>query len=154
MAISRRNAVHALIFMVISLIAVAVVFYTLGAPYAAVLEIIVYAGAIMILFVFTVMMLNMSVSPEDEKRATGLKSWILPVSLSIILLGVLVTAFSKNSETAQLIKTVGPKEVGISLFTTYVLVAELAGILLLAAIVGAYHLGRTNKKELHRYLSK
>lgn len=152
MVITRRNAVHALLFLIVSLLSVAMVIYTLGAPYAAVLEIIVYAGAIMILFVFVVMMLNLSVSPEDEKRRTGLKYWIVPIILVLILFVDFLFAFSQSSSTFQEITVVGPKAVGVSMFTTYVLGAELAGVLLLAGIVGAYHLGRTPRKNLHRYL--
>ena len=53
------NAVHALLYLIVSLLAVAVVFYVLGAPFVAALEVIIYAGAIMVLFVFVVMMLNL-----------------------------------------------------------------------------------------------
>jgi NADH-quinone oxidoreductase subunit J len=58
MAISRSNAVHALLYLVVSLLAVGMVFFILGAPFAAALEVIVYAGAIMVLFIFVIMMLN------------------------------------------------------------------------------------------------
>ncbi len=152
MVITRRNAVHALIFLVISLISIAVVFYTLGAPYAAVLEIIVYAGAIMILFIFVVMMLNLDTSPEDEKRKMHFKDWIMPVILVLILISDFIVAFSRTYTNFKQIEVVGAKAVGISMFTSYILGAELAGVLLLAGIVGAYHLGRTKKKETHRYL--
>ena len=59
MVITRLNAVHALLYLIVSLLSVAVVFYTLGAPFIAALEVIIYAGAIMVLFVFVVMMLNL-----------------------------------------------------------------------------------------------
>ena len=155
MVITRRNAVHALMFLVVSLISVAVMMYTLGAPYAAALEIIVYAGAIMILFVFVVMMLNLSVSPDDEKRKTGWKTWILTLILCVILCADFIFAFSNNnSNQDSFVKVIGPKQVGISLYTTYLLGVELAGILLLAGIVGAYHLGKTKKTNMHRYLEE
>jgi NADH-quinone oxidoreductase subunit J len=154
MVITRRNAVHALIFLVVSLVSASVMFFTLGAPYAAALEIIVYAGAIMIFFVFVVMMLNLSVSPEDEKRNTGWKSWIIPIVLCIILIIDFVFALRSNSPESAVIKRIEPKQVGTSLFTTYILGVELAGILLLAGIVGAYHLGRQKKTNVHRYLEK
>ena len=152
MVITRRNAVHALMFLVVSLVSASVMIYTLGAPYAAALEIIVYAGAIMIFFIFVIMMLNMSVSPADEKRSTGWLSWIIPVILCLILIAVYIFAIKNNhfAETGN-IEKIGPKQVGTSLFTTYILGVELAGILLLAAIVGSYHLGKTNKTNVHRY---
>ena len=55
----QTNIVHALLYMVVSLLSVAVIFYVLGAPFAAMLEAIVYAGAIMVLFLFVIMMLNL-----------------------------------------------------------------------------------------------
>ena len=60
LVVTRSNATHALIYLIVSLLAVAVVFYLMGAPFAAALEIVVYAGAIMVLFVFVVMMLNLN----------------------------------------------------------------------------------------------
>ena len=58
LAMTRANAIHALIYLIVSLLAVAVIFFLIGAPFAAALEIVIYAGAIMVLFVFVIMMLN------------------------------------------------------------------------------------------------
>ena len=71
--ILQTNIVHALLYMVVSLLSVAVVFYVLGAPFAAMLEAIVYAGAIMVLFLFVIMMLNLGQHTRDEE-----KSWLTP----------------------------------------------------------------------------
>jgi len=71
MVITNTNPVHALLYLVVSLLAIAMVFFTLGAPFAGVLEVIIYAGAIMVLFVFVVMMLNLgqrTVEFEDIRR--------------------------------------------------------------------------------------
>lgn len=152
MAITRRNAVHALLFLIVSLMGVSMMMYTIGAPYAAVFEIIVYAGAIMMLFVFTVMMLNLSVSPEDEKRKTGFKTWIFPIVLGIALLGVMAMSILRDPSWSGLYQVIPPKHVGMLMFSRYLLPVQLAGVLLLAAIVGAYYLGRTRKRNLHRYL--
>jgi NADH-quinone oxidoreductase subunit J len=153
MVVSGRNAVHSLLFLILSLLSVAVTMYTSGAPFAAALEIIVYAGAIVILFVFVVMMLNLNKSPESEKASTGIKSWILPIILSLLLTADFLYAFlSQEMNNSLVIKVVDVKTVAVSMFTTYLLGAELAGMLLLAGIVGAYHLGRTPKRNLHRYL--
>ena len=67
MVITRRKAVHALLYLIVSLLAVAVVFYALGAPFVAALEVLIYAGAIMVLFVFVIMLLNLG--PEAAARA-------------------------------------------------------------------------------------
>ncbi len=58
LVVTRLDASHALIYLIVSLLAIAVIFYLLGAPFAAALEVVIYAGAIMVLFVFVVMMLN------------------------------------------------------------------------------------------------
>ena len=73
LTITRSNGVHALLYLIVSLLAVAMVFFTLGAGFAAALEVIVYAGAIMVLFVFVVMMLNLG-----EKAAGREAQWIVP----------------------------------------------------------------------------
>ena len=69
MVISNTNPVHALLYLVVSLLAIAMVFFTLGAPFAGVLEVIIYAGAIMVLFVFVVMMLNLGQRTVEQERA-------------------------------------------------------------------------------------
>ncbi len=67
LVITRANAVHSLLYLIISLLAVAVIFFLLGAPFVAVLEVIIYAGAIMVLFVFVIMMLNLGRQAERQK---------------------------------------------------------------------------------------
>ncbi len=151
MVVTGRNAIHALLYLALSLLSVAIIFYTLGAPYAAALEVIIYAGAIVILFVFVVMMLNINKSIKEEKTGTSLKYWIIPLILSLILTGEFIYAFFNTKAPLTTVKVIDAKKVGLSLFSTYLFVTELAGILLLAGIVGAYHLGRTKKRNLHRY---
>ena len=140
--VTNANPVHALLYLVVSLLAVAGVFFALGAPFAGALEVIVYAGAIMVLFVFIVMMLNLG--PEttaQERQWLKPATWIGPMLLSALLLGALVfTLVGADAPTGS--ATVGPKAVGIALFCPYVLVVELASLLLLGALVAAYHLGR------------
>src|SRR5674476_769332 len=86
MTITRNNAIHALLYLILSLLSISVIFYILGAPFIAALEVIVYAGAIMVLFIFVVMMLNIGLEEETEKKWLTPKMWILPVVLSAILL--------------------------------------------------------------------
>ena len=154
MAISNRNAIHALLYLIISLLSISVIFYILGNPLIAALEVIVYAGAIMVLFIFVVMMLNIGMEEETEKQWLKPKMWILPVILSAILLAILIYVLSVFRGEKLTSEMIGPKEVGMSLFTTYLLAVEISAILLLAGIVGAYHLGRQKKKVIHRYLKK
>ncbi len=142
MVIRQTNVVHALLYLVVSLLAVAVVFYTLGAPFAAALEVIVYAGAIMVLFVFVMMMLNLGqAATEQERRWLIPGIWTGPAVLAVALAAVLgyLLVVDGDSRPAAV---VGPKEVGTVLYGPYLLAVELASLLLLAGLVAAYHLGR------------
>ena len=139
--LTRLNLVHALLYLIVSLLGVAVVFFTLGAPFAAALEAIVYAGAIMVLFLFVVMMLNIGAhAAETEKQWLTPGIWTGPVILAGILL-IEVVYMSRGATAGIGAAVVGPREVGIALFGPYVIGVELASMLLLAGLVGAYHLG-------------
>ncbi len=142
LTITRINVVHALLYFIVSLLALAVIFYTLGAHFAAALEVIVYAGAIMVMFLFVVMMLNLGQRTQDQERAWLKPSiWIGPAILTAPLLVELLMVI--NGAQEQMAHTViAAKEVGIDLFGPYVLAVELASMLLLAGLVGAYHLAR------------
>ncbi len=144
MVIINTNPVHALLYLVLSLLSIAMVFFTLGAPFAGVLEIIIYAGAIMVLFVFVVMMLNLGQRTVGQERQwlSG-SAWVGPVMLAAVLLVELVVLLSQGESTAVVGNTeVDPKQVGIALFGPYLLAVELASMLLLGGLVAAYHLGR------------
>jgi NADH-quinone oxidoreductase subunit J len=139
--VTRLNAVHALLYLIVSLLAVAIEFFVLGAPFAAALEAIVYAGAIMVLFLFVVMMLNLGSHTVDaEKRWLTPGIWTGPTILAGILIVEIVYVVRGASATVAG-ASVAPKEVGIALFGPYMIGVELASMLLLAGLVGAYHLG-------------
>jgi NADH-quinone oxidoreductase subunit J len=148
--LTRLNVVHALLYLIVSLLGVAVVFYALGAPFVAALEVIIYAGAIMVLFVFVVMMLNLGAhAVEMEKQWVTPGIWTGPVLLASIL--IVEVIYLVRGDTAGLgAVAVAPKEVGITLFGPYLIGVELASMLLLAGLVGAYHLGarETEKPEI------
>lgn len=142
MAMTRANAAHALVYLIVSLLAVAVIFYLIGAPFAAALEIVIYAGAIMVLFVFVIMMLNLGESGDRRERQWLRPSvWLVPALLSAVLFFELLYVISAVEGPAS-IAAVSPKAVGLSLFGPYVLAVEIASMLLLAGLVGSYHLGR------------
>ncbi|BCD88320.1 NADH-quinone oxidoreductase subunit J [Pseudomonas sp. No.21] len=147
--VTNTNPVHALLYLIISLLAVSMCFFALGAPFAGALEIIVYAGAIMVLFVFVVMMLNLGPAiVEQERKWLKPGIWVGPSALSLALLAeLLYVLFSQSSGATIGQTTVDAKAVGISLFGPYLLAVELASMLLLAALVAAYHLGRHEAKE-------
>ncbi|HJN96380.1 MAG: NADH-quinone oxidoreductase subunit J [Gammaproteobacteria bacterium] len=140
--IVQTNIVHALIYLILSLLAVAVIFYVLGAPFAALLEAIVYAGAIMVLFLFVIMMLNLGQHTRDEERSwMTMQVWIAPSIMAAILLAQLVNVLSQYDQELTPVR-VGVLEVSALLFGPYVLAVELASILLLAGLVSAYHLAK------------
>jgi len=136
LVITSANLVHALLNLVVSLFAVAVVFYTLGAPFVAALEVIVYAGAIMMLFVFAVMLLNVR---ADEPVRVPLGAWVGPLVLIAVLLAELIYGIGLSNHALHA-GEVGPQQVSEALFGPYVLGVELASMLLLAALIGARHI--------------
>ncbi|WP_226665700.1 NADH-quinone oxidoreductase subunit J [Microbulbifer aggregans] len=146
MVIVSRNAVHGLLHLVVSFLACAVIFFQLGAPFAAALEVIVYAGAILVLMVFVIMLLNQGKATVQQENAwlRG-ENWLGPAILSALLLAQLLfllwgdtTSATPSSDTLA----TRPKAVGLALFGKYLLAVELASLLLLAALVGASHLAR------------
>jgi NADH-quinone oxidoreductase subunit J len=147
MVVTRNHAVHALLYLVVSLLAIALVFYVLGAPFAAALEVIVYAGAIVVLFVFVVMMLGVG-RDETLERGSVLDpvGWAGPAVLCAVLAAELgYVLYSPGAPDAAAGGTIEAKAVGVRLFGPYLLAVELASVLLLAALVAAYHVGRRLK---------
>jgi NADH-quinone oxidoreductase subunit J len=144
LALTRANVIHALLYFIVSLLAVALIFFAIGAPFVAALEVIVYAGAIMVLFVFVVMLLNLGPRSVGEERAwVSRRAWIGPVILTAILLVELVWAIAVPSAGSGTAGTViGARQVGVDLFGRYALGVETASMLLLAGLIGTFHLGR------------
>jgi len=155
MVITRKNAFSALLYMIISLLSVALIFFILGAAFVAALDIIIYAGAIMVLFVFVTMMLNLGKEAEKlEKTWMRPRVWIGPSILALIL-GVEVILLIVSSEIGSLPGgEITPKEVGIILYGKYIIGVELAALLITAGILGAYHLGKRKALVQHRYLKE
>ena len=144
--VTNTNPVHALLNLIVSLLAVAGIFFMVGAPFAGALEVIVYAGAIMVLFVVVVMMLNLgSQTTQQEKLWLNSAAWTVPALLTFLLgLALVWMLASGNTASHPALGThaVGPKQVGIALFGPYLLLVEVAALLLLAALVAAFHLGK------------
>jgi NADH-quinone oxidoreductase subunit J len=148
LAITRPNAVHALLYLIVSLLAMALVLYTLGAPFVAALEVIIYAGAIMVLFVFVMMMLNLGAqTAEQEREWMRPLTWLGPALLALVLLGELVVVLAGAGREVVGAQPIAPKEVGLALFGPYLLGSELASMLLLAGLMGASHLGRHGRQR-------
>lgn len=144
MLLNVRNTVAASLSLVVTMIALAAIYVLLEAYLIAVIQIMVYAGAIVVLFLFVIMLLNL----REDDFAPG-RQWL--VKFGAGLLGVFVLI--------QLLKLVGPglpefpvapedyggyRQLGILLYTDYVLLVEMASLLLMAAIVGALILAKRN----------
>lgn len=145
MVITRVDAIHAVLYLIVALLALALVFFLLGAPFAAALEVIIYAGAIMVLFVFVVMMLNLGKEALSQERALLTPGiWLGPSILSAILLIELVVVLvgSEALKRDQAMIGVSAKDVGAALYGPYLLAVELASMLLLGGLVAAYRIGQ------------
>lgn len=143
MVITRLNAVHALLYLVVSLLAVALIFFLVGAPFLAALEVIIYAGAIMVLIIFVIMLLNLGQeAARQESQWLNPRMWLGPAILVAILMAEMVYIFTRRGLQLSGVVSIEPQQVGLALFGPYLLGVELAAMLLLAGMVGAYHLGR------------
>jgi NADH-quinone oxidoreductase subunit J len=146
-AVTRRDVLHAVVYLIISFSATGLIFYLLGAPFLALLEIIIYAGAIMVLFLFIVMMLRLM--PEERGRETAITQWSPAVVLggiTLILAAVMVFAEPISGIPLKAVMA-SPFELGRFLFQEYWFAVEIASFLLLIALVGALYLARYEKQS-------
>jgi NADH-quinone oxidoreductase subunit J len=142
LVITRRNAVHSALALILTLLSIAGIYLMLYAPFVAGVQIILYAGGIMVLFLFVIMLVNLE-RAEKEKQFN--RQWIVAV-LATVALGVLfVEVFARSRSLqallqkpmAQLAETSNTQQIGISLYGNYMFAFEIASLLLLVAIVGA-----------------
>ena len=144
--ITHLHPVHALLYLVVALIALALIFYLLGAQFAAALEIIIYGGAIMVLFIFVVMLLG-PLAVEQERAWLTPTAWVGPSILALILLGEVGYLIAVGDHTASVVAETRQKGISIALYGPYIIGVELASMLLLPGLIGAYHLGRRLSRE-------
>jgi NADH-quinone oxidoreductase subunit J len=146
LAITRRNLVHAVVYLVFSFFGSAMMFYLFGAPLLAVLEVIIYAGAIMILFLFIIMMVKAETS---EGRLFPIQQWLPIVLIAIVYLviGAVIVSSAPGSQVALEVALAKPKAFGEYLFQRHWLVIEIVSLLLLIALVGALYLGGKKPEE-------
>ena len=146
LAITRRNVVHAVVNLVFSFLGSAVLFYLLGAPFLAALEVIIYAGAIMVLFLFVTMMAGLD---AVERAGLTLRQWApaVVVGLSFVALAGL-TLFTDPQGRALLDRAFAPpKRFGQFVFQDHWLAVEILSLILLVALVAAVELGRGKGRE-------
>ena len=136
----RKNPIHGALFLVVNLAAIAAFYLMLGAEFLAAAQVIVYAGAIMVLFVFAIMVLipGKEETGPDPRRAYRM----MALPLGAALFGALVWAGRSLSAGATPATPGGVETIGRLLFTDYLLPFELTSVLLLAAMVGVLLLAR------------
>jgi NADH-quinone oxidoreductase subunit J len=153
LVISTRNTVHAVLFLVLNFLAVAALYVLLTAQFLAVIQVLVYAGGIVVLYLFVVMLVNLKRPPEDhsapQRRAwTGFAlSGLVLAQLAAILLWGYAAPGAVSFDTAQRsdLALNNVERVGMLLYTDYLIPFEVASMLLLVAMVGAIILA---KREL------
>ncbi|MBW1982092.1 MAG: NADH-quinone oxidoreductase subunit J [Deltaproteobacteria bacterium] len=142
LAVTRRNLVHSVIYLILSFFGSAMLYYLFGAPFLAALEIIIYAGAIMVLFLFIVMMLRVE-KPSEPWRP--LRQWLPAILLAfsyLPIIGLLVAADPQSKSMLKIWLT-RPRTFGRFLFQNYWFAVELIALLLFVALIGALYLGKT-----------
>ena len=149
LAITRRNLVHAVVYLIISFFGTAMLFYLLGAPLLAALEVIIYAGAIMVLFLFIIMMLKVD---AVEERFFPIQQWIPAgiIGAVFLLTGGLMIAGDQDSRTLLQTFAAEPAAFGQYLFQTHWLAIELVSLFLLVALVAVLYLGKDAGKRKYR----
>ncbi len=147
MAVTRQNMVHAVLYLVVSFLGTALMFYLLGAPMLSILQVIIYAGAIMVLFLFIVMMIRVS------EPAANAPAWPYAVAAgglcAAYFIGcILLLVLSPGSDPAPMKAAAAiPAKFGYYLFARHWLAIEMISALLLIALVGTLLLGRGKQKK-------
>ena len=141
--VATRNIVHAALFLLVSLMAIAGIYLILFTEFLALVQILIYGGAIVIVLLFAIMMTRGS----DYPRISDNRQWPLALITSIALAVVLSVSFWTTSDTV-----VGPQhakfsDIGNSLFTRWAIPFEIASLVLLVALIGAIVIARSNSED-------
>jgi NADH-quinone oxidoreductase subunit J len=132
----QKHVLYSSLSLILLLTAISALFVLLQAEFLAVINVIVYAGAIMVLFVFVIMLLNLPADEDGEDRLRWLK--LIGIPMSLFLLFMVVRTLSGVTATASAPELAGtPQAIGASLFTDYLLPFELTSLLILIALMGA-----------------
>jgi NADH-quinone oxidoreductase subunit J len=143
-----RNAVYSALFLVLNFASVAVLYVTLGAPFIAMAQVTVYAGAIMILFLFVIMLLG---AERLQDEANSQRQRFVAIFVGAIFLGELIWLAVFQAGVSPIALTMpasdfaSPTQIGLTLFSTYLLPFEVTSLILLVAIIGAIVLTKADK---------
>jgi NADH-quinone oxidoreductase subunit J len=145
-AITRRNLMHAVVYLIVSFFGTAMLFYLFGAPFLAALEVIIYAGAIMVLFLFVVMMLRME-SPGEV--IFPLTQWLPAAVFGLIYIVAAIAMIfqTPGTETSLDMLTATPRQFALYVFEHHWFSIEVISMLLLLALIGALQLGKESGKR-------
>ena len=157
MVVVMRNPIHSALFLVLSFFASAAIWLLLQAEFLAIALVLVYVGAVMVLFLFVVMMLDINLVVIREGFARFLPIGITVAVLMVAAMGIVVGSDYFLSDTYMAIKSVGAdysntKELGLTLYTQYLYQFEIAGAILLVAIIAAISLSM-NKSKVNKSIS-
>ena len=139
LVITRKNPVHSALALILTLLALAGLYLMLYAPFVAGVQIILYAGGIMVLFLFVIMLVNLERNAREEQFN---KQWIVGILAAVGLFGLFLAVFTKGKfffpeRIPQLAEEVNTQQVAQILYTNYMFAFEIASLLLLVAIIGA-----------------
>jgi NADH-quinone oxidoreductase subunit J len=145
-AITRRDLMHAVVYLIVSFFGTAMLFYLFGAPFLAALEVIIYAGAIMVLFLFVVMMLRTE-SPGEV--IFPLAQWIPAAVFGMIYIVAAIAMIfqTQGTETSLDMLTATPRQFALYVFEHHWFSIEVISMLLLLALIGALQLGKESGKR-------
>ncbi len=145
LVVTLHRPIHNVLFMVLTMIGLAGLFVLLRAEFIAMVQLVVYAGAIMVLFLFVIMLLNLDEPIVEREDAQSRRSWFgvaIAVYLFFLLAAVMLYVYPAPYENVSYPGLTNTQIIAKELFTTYLLPFEVASILLLAAIVGAVVLAK------------
>ncbi len=138
--ITRKNAVHAALSLIGTLVSLAGLYLMLYAPFVAAVQIVLYAGGIMVLFLFVIMLVNLD---QNIREIQFNKQWMVGLIAALALGGLLLFVIRQGraifpmTQSAVLPEGQNTQQIGLALYGQYMLPFEIASLLLLVAIVGA-----------------
>ncbi len=147
--ITRRNPIHSVLFMLLLFFHIAGVFVLLNAEFLAAVQLIVYAGAILILYLFVVMLLNVD-RESSAARANRFWPWMAVFGVLIageVMLLIARGSFPLEAEQSMRLAGSGVRELGIVLYQRYLVPFEIASVILLVGLVGAVMLAKKSSRQ-------
>lgn len=146
LVVFSKNPVHSVLYLIVTFFAIAGHYLLLSALFLAAVHVIVYAGAIMVLFLYVIMLLNLNEATEPHKSTLLKISAVVSAGLlMVVFVGVLKTSLQMTTHASEAIGTV--KNLGRILFNEFLLPFEVSSILLLAAMVGVVMLGKRDEEK-------